>query len=279
MLKNAFRAVTLSFIFTLILGVGLAMAAPAAPKAGEQRTVTAQEAVKILTEQADKGDGQAMLSLGSLYENGLGVSRNYTKAFEWYKKSADAKQAEGWYNMGVCYEIGMGVAANGGEALKAFKKAADMKLPQAFYKLSSVYLEGNLVKPNNKEAMYYLTRAQEAGHALAANELGVIYLNGALDQKVDGKRAVDMFGRSANLGNPEAMKNLAVVYKDGLGQQGKDPVKALKWYLIAKEFGYQTNDIDDIIASVKKDMKDEDVKAGEAEYQKWVEDFKAKAKK
>ncbi|UQZ88469.1 hypothetical protein C4J81_04315 [Deltaproteobacteria bacterium Smac51] len=272
--RKVLAALALSTFF-MCASTAVSFAAPDTPESTEQRTVTAEEAVALLTEAAGKGQSAAMLSLGSLYENGIGVPRNYTKAYEWYKKAADAKQAEGYYNLGVCYEIGMGVTANADEAMNNFKKAADMKLPQAFYKLSSVYLSGSLVKASNKEAISYLNKASEAGHSLAANELGVIYLNGMLDQKPDGKKALDMFVRSADLGNPEAMKNIAVIYKDGLSRD-KDPVKALKWYLIAQQFGYQAADIDEIITALKKPMKDEQVKSAESEAAKWVDAFKAK---
>ncbi len=243
-----------------------------------QRPVTASEAVALLTEAAGKGQAPAMLSLGSLYENGIGVPRNYTKALDWYKKAAEAKQAEGYYNLGVCYEVGMGVAANPDEALASFKKAAEMELPQAFYKLASVYIAGDLVKADNAEAMNYLDKASKAGHSMAANEMGVIYLNGMLEQKPDGKKALEMFTRSAELGNMEAMKNIAVMYKDGLSRD-KEPASALKWYLIAQDFGYQAADISQIIEALKKSLKEKEIKTAEDDAKKWTEDVKAELAK
>ncbi|MBR6902145.1 MAG: sel1 repeat family protein, partial [Synergistaceae bacterium] len=37
---------------------------------------------------ADNGDAIAQYNIGSLYENGLGVKKNYKKAIEWYEKAA-----------------------------------------------------------------------------------------------------------------------------------------------------------------------------------------------
>ena len=68
--------------------------------------------------EAAKGNVNAMLTLGRFYEQGVGVSRNYTKAMEWYDKAAKAGQPEGYYNLGVCYEIGMGVTADAAKAVR-----------------------------------------------------------------------------------------------------------------------------------------------------------------
>lgn len=36
---------------------------------------------------AELGDPEAMLNLGIAYEEGLGVEKNYGKAFRWYQKA------------------------------------------------------------------------------------------------------------------------------------------------------------------------------------------------
>ena len=77
-----------------------------------------EAAFALMAAEAAKGDVNAILTLGRFYEQGVGVSRNYTKAMEWYDKAAKAGQPEGYYNLGVCYEIGMGVTADAAKAVR-----------------------------------------------------------------------------------------------------------------------------------------------------------------
>jgi uncharacterized protein len=43
---------------------------------------------------ADLGDWDAMISIGKLYERGLGVAKSRPAAREWYEKASEAKSAE-----------------------------------------------------------------------------------------------------------------------------------------------------------------------------------------
>ena len=51
-----------------------------------------------------------MNSLGVLYENGLGVPRNYTQARQWYEKAAVAGWPASMNSLGVFYQNGWAVA-------------------------------------------------------------------------------------------------------------------------------------------------------------------------
>jgi len=48
------------------------------------------EALDLWQSLADKGNLDAMQSIGFLHYNGLGVSQNYSLAAEWYEKAASA---------------------------------------------------------------------------------------------------------------------------------------------------------------------------------------------
>ena len=218
---------------------------------------------------------KAMEVLGNFYENGVGLAPNFTEAFNWYKKAADSGLPEAIFRLGTCYETGLGTKANPQEAIKNFQKAADLKMAPAAYKLAAVYLAGHLTPVDHKKAIDYMNMAVNNGHAPAANELGVVYLQGMLGQQVDTDKALDMFIKSADLGNPEAMKNIAVMFKNGMGRK-PDPTKALKWYLIAQKAGYQAEGVEDLIAEIKKNMKDDQISSATAEADKWTADFAAK---
>jgi TPR repeat protein len=219
--------------------------------------------------QAEKGDPAAMLRLGGLYEQGLAVPRNYGKAREWYEKAAAAGLAEGYYNTGLCYEIGMGAETDLAKAAANFEQAAALGLPPALYKLGLWHQDGTGVDKNTAKALEYLALAADGGHDFAANDLGVIYSKGALGQKQNLKLALNLFLQAAEKGNPEAMKNIAVLFKNGFN--GKpNPVKALKWYAIARDCGYSSPDLTAVTDALRQGMTPEQIAAAETEAAAWL---------
>ncbi|MDL2269871.1 sel1 repeat family protein [Desulfosarcina sp. OttesenSCG-928-A07] len=239
------------------------------------RTVTPESFYLAMMMAAEKNDVDAMLNLGVLYEQGIGVPKNFTQALSWYEKSGNAGSADGNYRAGLCYETGLGTTANLSTAMKYFEKAAAKGFSPAQYKLGSFYLTGRGVSQNNAKGIEFITKAAQAGNGAAANEMGFINLNGMYDQKKDAGKARDWFVKSAELGHLEGMKNLAVMFKDGIGKK-PDPAGALRWYLIAQKGGLRTNDLDDVIAGLKKDLKPGQVKDAEESADKWVEAFTKK---
>ena len=65
-----------------------------------------------------------LCNLGWCYENGRGVSQNYSEAAKWYSKSAEQGNAGAQNNLGKCYYNGIGVVKNRTEAVKWLKLAA-----------------------------------------------------------------------------------------------------------------------------------------------------------
>jgi len=66
----------------------------------------------IILRLAKKGDVKAMYYTGLSYETGNGISINYKKAAEWYKKAAEAGYSKAQYNLAFMYRYGYGVRKN-----------------------------------------------------------------------------------------------------------------------------------------------------------------------
>jgi TPR repeat protein len=69
---------------------------------------------------------EAMVSaawVAELYENGLGVTQDYSKAHKWFEKAADDGNTDAMIRLGRLYEQGLGVAQDYGKALEWFQKA------------------------------------------------------------------------------------------------------------------------------------------------------------
>ena len=247
--------------------------APAAPQAQQvqqpqQRRITPQEAFALVAGEAEKGSLAAMVRLGSFYEQGLGVGRNFLKAREWYEKAAQAGSLEALYNLGVCYEIGIGTSGDMKEAVRYYEQSAEKGFSLASYKLATMYTAGVGVGRDNAKAVSFLTRAADGGFGVAANDLGVLYLRGDLGLTKDPVKAHDMFGKAATLGVVDAMKNIAVLYKDGIGRPASAQ-KAVVWYTIARKAGYPKELVDSVIDDLSKKLPAAEKKKSEREADEW----------
>jgi TPR repeat protein len=61
---------------------------------------------------AEQGDAKAQVFVAYLYETGQGVSRNYTKAAEWYGRAARQGNPVAQTQLGNMYRLGRGVPQN-----------------------------------------------------------------------------------------------------------------------------------------------------------------------
>lgn len=76
-----------------------------------------------LIERARKGDLEALLALGENYERGLGVNRDLSLAFDWYKKAAAAGSAHAMHRLADnCHS---GYFPGGESAAEDWRKKAD----------------------------------------------------------------------------------------------------------------------------------------------------------
>jgi|GEM_PF-2858629 len=63
--------------------------------------------------------------LGKIFEEGLGVSVNLTRAFFYYAASAEENHLEGIYRLAYCYEYGIGIQKDWTHAKILYQKAAE----------------------------------------------------------------------------------------------------------------------------------------------------------
>ena len=78
-----------------------------------------------------------------MYYNGQGVTQDYSKAFEWYKKAAEQGFPNAQFRLGVMYCSGTGVNQDLSAGIMYFKKAAEQKYELAYNELAwSLHLIG-----------------------------------------------------------------------------------------------------------------------------------------
>jgi len=134
--------------------------------------------ITTLRKQAEAGDAKAQFTIGSMYENGSGVTQDYAEAAKWYRKAAERGEARAQYNLGIFYQNGWGVPRDATEAVKWYRKAAMQGAASAQYNLGFMYHNGQGVPQDYAEAAKWYRKAAEQGDVDALQILGLAYYLG-----------------------------------------------------------------------------------------------------
>lgn len=182
--------------------------------------------------QAPKMSPQDQFAKGRLQEN----NKNYSEAFQWYKKAALANHVLAQYRLGVLYEEGYGVSQDCTEAAKWYRKSADQGYTSAQIDLGVLYVRGCGVPQNYTQALHWYKQAVDQGHRVAQYNLGLLYLTGSGVAK-SANNAAYWFKKSANQGYAAAQNLLGDLYYNGNGVR-QDYNQAVRWYEKAARQNY-----------------------------------------
>lgn len=132
-------------------------------------------------------------------------------------------------------------------AVAACNKAVDdnPRITRYFYNLGRAY-QSLAARPGIDDAeralalhraLVHYNDAAKRGYVSALNNLAVLYSSGdGVDESES--EATSLFKRAAQQGNPLAMYNLALRYKDGTGGLQRDFGQATEWFAKSAESGY-----------------------------------------
>ena len=126
--------------------------------AGMMRAADARpaEAATWFREAAINGLDVAQFNLGVMYERGLGVPEDETRALLWYHSAAEQGHPLAQYNLGRLYALGKGIPQSDAEAKRWFQRAADRGVAAALYELARF-------EPNELERERKMYTAAKAG--------------------------------------------------------------------------------------------------------------------
>ncbi|MFP4476298.1 MAG: tetratricopeptide repeat protein [Desulfatibacillaceae bacterium] len=92
----------------------------------------------------------------------------YARVFRAYKQNAARGDPEAQLNLGMMYENGQGVPKNRLEASRWYEKAAEREHPGALARLGILHANGQGVKKDLVYAYSLFLRAEKAGHPTAS---------------------------------------------------------------------------------------------------------------
>ncbi|MFC6582713.1 SEL1-like repeat protein [Sulfitobacter aestuariivivens] len=236
---------------------------------------TAPRAAELYQQASDAGMIDAQVSLGVLYQEGIGVKKDLAIARRLYEPAAEAGHARAQNNLGLLYVRGEGVAQDYERAAALFQAAAEQRLARAMTNLGVLYENGfgvpvdeeraaelyrmggnqravsegqNAAGPRiaydarlqppdlTEEGLETLKKAAAAGDPVALFQMGWLQTGANDTISGDMRAAARLFRAAAERGHPTAMRNLAVLYLDGLGVP-QDYVLGHMWLLLAEKGG------------------------------------------
>ncbi|MBT5185269.1 MAG: sel1 repeat family protein [Kordiimonadaceae bacterium] len=184
---------------------------------------------------ASRGNSYAQVKLGFMYENGWGVTKNYTTAINWYQKAAEQDDPEAHVLLGKLYAYAKGVKRNQKQAEDHLLKAASLGHHHAYYVLGDIHNDIYAFGNNEKAALNWYLMASE-------KNAGAFLRNGHYSKgrgqwfrllTVEGIR---LTVKAADEGNIYAQFNAGLRYYYGEGI-ARDYQQAAKYFEISAEAG------------------------------------------
>lgn len=142
-----------------------------------QDSAAPQLTLAVVQAEAATGNGEAISTLGWMYETGEGVTVDAKKAASLYRTAVEKGDAFGKWRMGVMIDEGQAVGSHA-QALTLFREAAAAKSPGATASLGVMYASGRGVARDYETAMRYYQAAARMGSAHGIQGIGVLYANG-----------------------------------------------------------------------------------------------------
>ena len=132
-----------------------------ARKALERNEVRA--GVSALRAAAHDGDPRAQNHLGTLFEDGRIVARDFGRAVFWYRKAADQGDARGQLNLGRMYRGGLGIERDEPRAAYWYRAAAGQGVAAAQFFLGVMHEAGRGVERDPVKAWMWFSLAAAQG--------------------------------------------------------------------------------------------------------------------
>jgi TPR repeat protein len=186
-------------------------------------------ALSFFTAAAVAGQPHAMGMVAKYYYEGLGTERNLTQAFHWYHEAALHGILDALFMLGMCYHQGQGVPADKRAGFGWLQKGAEAGQLDSMAMLARCYLEGLGVEVDVQAAIGWLRTAAVREHPGAQFKLGTLLLKGMREIPADAESAISWLRKAAASGHSDAMAALAECYEVGRGVVA-DPVEALAWW-------------------------------------------------
>lgn len=198
------------------------------------------EAFERLYEQAmDNNDADAQYRLGNMYNEGEGVSRDYTQAIAWYERSEANGNVDSTNAMALMYQDGRGVREDESRSFELKYKAARNDCRMAQNNIGHDYSHGWGCEKNLDQWLEWKLKSANGGYALAQASLALSYQYGKENYlKADWGKAKMWYEKAIESGSLDAMFFMAKNYENCNMGLAEDKGLAFQLYKHAAVLGY-----------------------------------------
>jgi TPR repeat protein len=180
--------------------------------------------LKRVARNASRGVAEAQQQMGFYYELGEGVPRDEKLAMTWYLRAAAAGYEPAWASVAGAYQNGIGVEQDPLFSARILEAASRRGDGAVLRSLGKCYQSGIGVKRDLPRALALYKRALASGFSSVTWDMATL----ALARK-QYTQAARWFRASAEKNdNPEAARELGVLYQKGLGVR-RSPSRAFYW--------------------------------------------------
>lgn len=144
--------------------------------------------LNALTARANKGDASAQHTLGLMFYNGKGVSKDVSKAIEWLQKAAAQNHVEAQLALGSIYRSGDGIPKDETKAFAWDMKAAVQGDAFAQLLVGTSYMQGAGVNRDFVRAYAWFNLAAAQGDETAIKARDYIENKLTPEQRAEGQR-------------------------------------------------------------------------------------------
>lgn len=178
---------------------------------------------KGLEKEAEKGDVNAVVTIGIFYDNGYGgITPDFERAYNFYKK---ANHSIALNNLADMYYYGNHVSANTTQAVEYFQKAAEMGNVLSQSWIGYMYHYGYGTRKNIESARDWYQKAADQNDAYSMHNIGLTYY-----EEQAYATSFSWFKKAAELNYIDSFVKLGEIYFNGYGTTA-DYYKAFDYYL------------------------------------------------
>lgn len=179
-----------------------------------------QSALPYLQRAAKNGSLVALDFLGYMYEFGKGVERNYSIAMNLYKKGEARNYSPCLRSIGRLYKEGHGVTKNPETAYSYFLKAAEQEDGDGEYYVYHAKRYGEGTEMDLPGALMYAERAANHGQTWLYTTIGDMYYDG-VGTETNWQKALEWYTKKdGEYDNPTKLRVAEMLYK-GMGTTDK----------------------------------------------------------
>ena len=187
-------------------------------------------AVEKFAKAAERGSAKAKYMLGICYYDGTGDDKNWDVAFRCFYEAAKQDYPDALYRLGVCCEQAVGTERDMGKALICWLKAAKFGHAEAQFRAGELAIDEF---GENDDGIAWLRKSAEQGNPFAMRRLGLVFEEKDKAESDEWyRKAAETLYKEAKQGDARAQFELGGLYRDGFGVS-KDAAEADKWFKLA----------------------------------------------